>query len=360
MSDFILLRGEALNLTHLHIGTGRNIGNFYPTNDYIPANVIRGMLGNYLHEEHPRSFEETGISDDEEPTMFFKPAYFEGQKAVPASIRWCKGNEKHIIPSDNLICSVCQNEGKMIRGYLHLERSIEEKKLVSSSLESRKTIYTKCPIVKERHTSYAGDEDLSPYNIESIVPGLVFPFTIVIPKHLSNDIQVWLKEAGIFYGAGGFRSKGHGVLLFKFEDNTVDVKDYIIRRATELGEGNKLIVINSPTALRGKENNNYSIGFDKDVMKKEINTIVHRYGRMFDIQPTDNVNLSSVVFDETLIRGWTIKSHYHLKEMIPAIALGSSAIIDLDPRICALLEIFGLGLNNHINGDLYFIGSDSV
>jgi len=361
MNDHVILKGHIIALSHLHLGTGLNIGNFYPTHDHIPARVIRGMLGNYLHEERREYFEKTNIDNDKEPEIFFKPAFFKGQSAVPRLLHWCKGEKNHLLDKGQLSCASegRNNESKRKSGYFFPKRSIEERRFINGFLADKKTIYTKCPIIKERHTSPAGDEELAPFNIESIMPGVSFMFRCIVPGNLVEKIKIWLKEAGIFYGLGGFRSKGHGTVLFRFdEEKNEPVSDYIHRREKEL-EGKKvLLVVNSPLIIRNGDEK-YSVGFDKELIKAEIVRIIDTHSSVYNSTHNSSCIVYISSFCKTLVRGWTMKDYYHLRTLIPAVEAGSSAVIDLHPRACALLEVFGLGMNNHINGDVYFLGSDN-
>ncbi|RJS71532.1 MAG: hypothetical protein CW694_04950 [Candidatus Syntrophoarchaeum sp. WYZ-LMO15] len=326
----IILRGTIRAISPIHIGTV-GTGNYHPTLPYIPARTIRGMLGNYLFNEKRDLFEKLRIDDDENPSIHFKPALPEGSVASPLILRWCKRCGKLIEELDK-DCPECLQEGKK-RGGLMLEESLSSKKFRSP--EIRSSIDTKCPITRRGHTSPGERYSLSPYNIGALLPGSEFDLRCVLPGKYVDEVKDAFREAGIFYGIGGFRSKGYGMVEFDFTGEE-GIDGYIERRSSEFDGSSLLMVLNSPAIF--EEDSGYTIGLKERLLEEELG----------------KVRVIKQVFSEDRARGWEIKGGYRLGKIIPATGMGSSAIVRIDPERAARAEVYGIGSMRHIYGDVYF------
>lgn len=333
-----IIKAKITALSPLHIGTGRTEGTFHPCLDYIPARVLRGMLGNYLfnHEnnhENEGLFKYLKINRDEETNIFFKPALPENKVAMPKLLKWCKKCGKLLISGE---CGECLQEGKSRSGFVSLKELIEDKQIKKE--EENKSIITKCPIIRKTHTSPKPKEEektLSPYHIEAINKGARFDFWCVVKGNF--NLQEHLVNAGLFYGAGGFISRGYGTILFEeFEEKTEE--DYKKNLEKKFGLENKaLMVLNSPAIFKG-ENDKYRIGFDE------------KWGN------------GRAAISETLARGWEVNCDKkdkegisHIPELIPATAEGSCIEVDMDVEEQLNKMVEGIGEQKHIYGDVYFI-----
>lgn len=336
--DYSLLKGKITALEPIHIGTGKIIGNFNPSERYISAKVIRGMLGNYLHEEKSEELERTKIDDDDSPEIFFKPTLPEDTVAVPRNIMWCKRCKKLLGTEDQ--CEECGQEGKKEKGFMN-KTTLAEKKF--NKCEVKTTISTKCPINPKTLTSYEEEGGLSPYNIESIIPGTRFDFRLVLKNELIDEVKKWLKEAGIFYGVGGFRTRGYGSVAFNDWKRPIPAEEYIQQKVNEWDSKTLRLVLNSPGVfIKG-------------------NKAWVEFGEVFQADLRDKLGIDVGVsigcnFNKVAVKGWTAKNHkYYMSDIIPAIGAGSTCLLDIEPKDAAKLELLGIGSLHHIHGDVYFL-----
>ncbi|MFQ6128657.1 MAG: RAMP superfamily CRISPR-associated protein [Thermoplasmata archaeon] len=337
----ILLTGRLTAIEPLHLGSGVTIGTFSPTLSYIPARTLRGMLGNYLfHQDGKNLFRELCLSDDKNPGMWFKPSLPADSVASPLAIRWCKRCGR-ILDSDSC-CPDDYQEGSRKDGFV-LWKSFSDG--VYSEASVAKSISTKCPIHPERHATYTAEEELSPYNVEAILAGTVFDFRAVVPKDYLDSIKDSLWKAGIFYGVGGFRTRGYGMVRFEFHDQNESVEEYVRRRSKEIDE-NSLMVLNSPTVLR--KDGKYFVGLEEDVLNRYICSLAKTKG----VECKFTLKRSHIGVD--YVRGWRITQRSYVDKLVPALKQGCSAYVDVKPELAALLEVYGLGEMNHIHGDVYF------
>jgi len=342
----IILNGRITALEPLHIGNGITVGTFVQTLPYIPARSIRGMLGNYLFNEKKDLFEALRINDDGKPQLYFKPALPLGSVAAPLAFRWCK--------KCNSLLSVgeCPNdfhEGEKRGGFM-LRSSLKTKKFEPARIS--KSINTKCPINPQRHASYAEDEELSPYNIESIVAGTAFDFRLVLPKEFLKEVRDSLVESGVFYKIGGFRSRGYGMIKFDF-DGTESVSDFVKRRSIEI-QRDSWMVFNSPAVFQRKGSSRYFIGLTHEILYQYLSAIAERT----NVGSLDEIKLHHSIYKQTHVRGWKIAEKYYLDKILPAVDLGSTARLEIDPQMAAWLEVFGIGEMPHIYGDVYFLPAE--
>lgn len=325
----LILGGVLKAITPLHIGT-MGTGNYHPTLSYIPARTMRGMLGNYLFNQNTNLFDQIKIDNDKKPEIFFKSTLPKGSVASPLILKWCKRCKKLVGADNECKDEKCRHEGKKIGGFM-LKESFDEKRFLKDSLKM--AIDTKCPITRKGHTSPGADGKLSPYNIGILGAGSEFDFRCIVPEKYAEDVKDALNAAGFFYGIGGFRSKGYGMVEFEF-NNEERVEDYIERRISELS-GTLLMVLNSHAIF--KDEDGYLIGFKEDLLD------------------LGSVEIEKQVFSEDRARGWLIKGGYRLGRIIPATGLGSSAkVVDSDPMKAAEAEVYGVGKWKHIYGDVYF------
>lgn len=344
MMNETIVSAEITAITPIHIGTGVQVGTYHPTLNYIPARVLRGMLGNYLFNQHADLFKQLKISEDEDKTnILFKPAMPDGMITIPDALRWCKGCGR-LIGDDMKECTdeSCLQEGSKRTGFMS-KMELNQRKIESKT--PKKSITTKCPITRNGHTSPSERYALSPYHVQAIEKGSKFTFRCVM-KANANDVEKnldefrgYLEEAGLFYGIGGFRSRGYGSILF--DRFTIEsVEESVDKRMNELDES-ALLVLNSPAVFR--EGDKYCIGFREDMLKKYID---------------GNFKLGGCHFSETLVRGWTIKGKSRRDQIEPALDAGSCVEIELDTKIQADIEVHGIGEERHIHGDVYFLGRD--
>ena len=339
--DETIVSAEITAIAPIHIGTGLRVGTYHPTLNHIPARVLRGMFGNYLYNQQPDMFKKLKISEGEDRTnIFFKPALPDGMIAIPGALRWCKGCGR-LMEYDMKECTDenCLQEGSKRTGFMS-EMELNQRKIESKEL--KKAITTKCPITRSGHTSPSERYALSPYHVQAIGKGSKFTFRCII-KANANDVESgldefkgYLEEAGLFYGVGGFRSRGYGSIMFD-HFRVESALEFIDRRARELDES-ALLVLNSPAVF--KEGDRYCIGFREDVLKKYIGV---------------DFKLGRCHVSETLVRGWTIKGKSRLDQIEPALDMGSCAEIELDARVQAYLEVHGIGEQRNIHGDVYFL-----
>ena len=363
----IILSGRITALEPLHIGNGITVGTFVQTLSYIPARSIRGMLGNYLFNQKRDLFEALRIDDDREPQLYFKPSLPLGSVAAPLAFRWCKKCNRLLAVGE---CPNDFHEGEKRGGFM-LRSSLETKEF--KPVRISKSINTKCPINAQRHASYAEDEErspyniesvvagttsphseptplrLSPYNIESVVAGTAFDFRLVLPEEFLKEVKDALVEAGVFYKIGGFRSRGYGMIKFDFE-GTESVSDFVKRRSQEI-QRDSWMVFNSPAVFQRNGSSRYLIGLTSEILKPYLSAIAKRAG----IGSLGEIEVRHSSYKQTHVRGWKIAGKYYLDRILPAVDLGSTARLEIDPEVAAWLEVFGIGEMPHINGDVYFL-----
>ena len=343
--DEAIISADITAITPIHIGSGSPIGTYHPTLSHIPARVLRGMLGNYLYNQHNELFDQLRISEGEGKTnIFFKPAMPDGMVAIPHALRWCKGCEM-LMESNRNECTDenCLQEGSKRTGFMS-KLELNQRKIESNKL--KKVITTKCPITRSGHTSPSERYALSPYHVQAIEKGTKFTFRCVMKANASgvknhlDEFEGYLEAAGLFYGVGGFRSRGYGSILFE-NVRVESVDEFIDTRIRELDES-ALLVLNSPAVF--KKDDGYCIGFDKSVLGHYI---------------CGNFELERSHFSKTFVRGWTIKGKSRRDRIEPALDAGSCAEITLDPKVQAFIEVHGIGEGRHIHGDVYFIPRDN-
>lgn len=356
----IELNGSITALSSIHIGSGRSKGTFIKTLEYIPGRTIRGMLGFYLFKNDRQLFEATGINEEMDISkmgIFFKNAYpvadDRATVASPLLFRWCKNCDTLFEKGENecknkINNAPCLQEGTKYSGLMSSD-SIKERKLKREKPPSMQ-IETKCPITRSGHASMPENSDLSPYHIESISSGAKFGFRIFVKDELSDRIIEALKNAGTFYGIGGFRSRGYGSVRFDIAGKQ-DLGNKIQKRADEISAiDKKLLVVNSQMILRNGENS--VIGFD-DTFKKYAQLTLNSMGIKGNIDIVrDNARIS-----RSIARGWSLKNQNSLSSLIPCIAMGSCVGISGDAKALSALEAYGIGeMTNCGYGDVYITG----
>lgn len=348
----MIIKGLIRAIFPLHIGT-MGAGNYHPTLKYIPARTLRGMLGNYLFNTDKELFKKLKISDDEGSKILFKPALPKGSVASPLLLKWCKNPDcKRLFREKQKECSNdnCLQEGKEEGGFL-LNESYEEKRFKSPNIRTR--IDTKCPITRRRHTSPSERYKLAPYNIGAIEAGEEFDFRCVVEDAYVSNVKNGLKESGIFYGIGGFRSKGYGLVEFEFKKEEEEA-EYVKRRSSEL-EGSALLMVLNNEAIF-EDSDGYVIGFKEEILRNDLGNV------------KINHKEQKQKFSESKARGWMIergrgrrtKQGYGLDRIIPATGAGSSAIVEVDASKAAEAEIRGIGKWKSVYGDVYFRRWDDV
>src|SRR5574341_139171 len=307
----ILLEGLITAVSPLHIGSGRSKGTFIQTLDYIPGRTIRGMLGYYLYKNDRQLFDNIGIDEEKDISrmgIFFKNAYpaekDEATVASPLNLIWCKKCGA-LFERDEKECKShvnnkpCLHEGKKYPGLILL-KSLKEKKLIRPVSYSTK-IETKCPITRDRHASMPEESELKPHHIQSIEAGARFRFRMLVNNEFADTIIEALKNAGTFYGLGGFRSRGYGIVRFDIMEKS-DLKMKINKRAEEIsGMNSRLLVVNSQMIL--KKDRESVIGFDdtfKEYCSKTLNSIGVNGKISFDDPPDVKISLNTA-------RGWSYK-----------------------------------------------------
>ena len=340
--EFTVIRGKIKALSPVHVGSGRQTGTFYPTLQYIPGRTVRGMLGNYLFHEDTSLFSELNINatNPEDSGIFFKPSLPEGCLAVPRHIKWCKRCGKLLAGHE------CEDghEGDRKGGFI-IKESLRERELKKPKIST--SISTKCPIMRQCHSSPGSGDPLSPYNIEAIDRGTVFDFYGIVNKDLENDVIRSLREAGIAYGIGGFRSKGYGLICFD-DLQTIPREEYIHDKL----EGDWL-VLNSPGVFSDDSSTHYYVGFDEQAMLRYVDRNLRMTGNKGEI-----VFMKQQYIIPDFARGWSIEKRSNLDRIIPAVSQGSSVQVKIsDDAIRASLVLFGLGEMTHMGyGDIYFTG----
>ncbi len=334
-----IITAKITALSPLHPGTGRTEGTFHPCYDYIPARVLRGCIGNYLFNHERKLFNELRINKCAgETNIFFKSAFPENKVAMPRILKWCKGCNKLFLENDKECGNErCLQEGSSRSGFITLEELQNKQINIEDKDTNKKSIITKCPIIRETHTSPPEKGGLSPYSIEAINKGARFDFWCVVKGDF--DLQDHLENAGLFYGVGGFTSRGYGTVLFESNEYTKEeYKKELIEKFNKEECNETLMVLNSPAIFEG-DDENYIVGFDKN-----------KWG-----------NGKSAI-SETLARGWEVncdkkdkESISHITKLIPSTAQGSCIEVDktIEEQVNMMIE--GIGKDRHIYGDVYFI-----
>ena len=369
MVILIELAGTMITVSPLHIGTGKKRGTFSETREYIPGRAIRGMVGYHLHSNNFELFKNLRINEDNDmgkTGVFFKdalPIYInEKDSSVtkptvssPISLHWCK-KCKSLMKHRSTECSniingkKCLHEGKKITGFITKE-SMNTGELEKASVN--KTIATKCPITRGGHTSPGSDYALSPYHIESISQKTKFGFRCIVEDEFIDDIKDTLKEAGVFGGLGGYRSRGYGTVAFTdLKESHVD--DVIENRANELSQISKLIMVtNSPMII--KDGEVPIIGFDSHFCDYASKTFaLSGHDGVLKLKLDNDVTKQRIT--KGIASGWSIKNKNKVSEIIFCIGNGSCVEIDADTfKALAALEVFGVGeMTNSGYGDVYF------
>jgi CRISPR/Cas system CSM-associated protein Csm3 (group 7 of RAMP superfamily) len=336
----MIIRGLIRAISPLHIGTV-GVGNYHPTLRYIPARTLRGMLGNYLFNEDKELFEELRLSEDDGSEILFKSALPKGSLASPSILNWCKSCGR-LFGEEQTECSdeKCLQEGKERGGFI-LKESYDERKFIAPVVKTR--IDTKCPITRVGHTSPSERYKLAPYNIGVIEAGTEFDFRCVVKDEHVEEVKNALKDSGILYGIGGFRSKGYGFVEFEFEEDEKE-EDYVRMRSSELEGSALLMVLNSEAIF--EDSSGYVIGFKEEILKEDLGV----------------VKIVKQKFSESKARGWMIergrrwktKQGYGLDRILPATGIGSSALVEMEAQKAAEAELKGIGRWKSIYGDVYF------
>lgn len=335
----MILRGVLSAISPLHIGT-MGAGNYHPTLKYIPARTLRGMLGNYLFHTNQKLFKDLRITENNSSKLVFKPALPKDSLASPLILSWCKRCGK-LIEEEKEECTYCLHEGKGRGGFMQ-NASYDEKKFKPPTMKLR--IDTKCPITRRGHTSPSDRYELAPYNIGALNAGTEFDFRCIVADEYVAIVEEALKEAGILCGLGGFRSKGYGLVEFEFDKEEPEA-EYIEQRTSELTDSALLMVLNSEAIF--EDSGGYVIGFKPEILNKDLGT----------------VKIQKQKFSESKARGWMInrgvrkgnKNGYGLDRIVPATGLGSSALVEVDAaRKAAAAEVYGIGSEKSIYGDVYF------
>ncbi|MBE0521932.1 MAG: hypothetical protein IBX39_06665 [Candidatus Methanoperedenaceae archaeon] len=357
----IQLEGTITALSPLHLGSGRSKGTFIPTLPYIPGRTLRGMAGYYLFKNDRELFNDIGIDEENDISkmgIIFKNSYpvNNDKRSVfsPSSVEWCKkcGNllKKGETECDAIVDGMpCLNEGKKFSGLMDFDSHVNKK--LSTISGHFISIETKCPITRNGHTSMPENSALSPYHVESIGSGAKFRFRLLVKDEFADRIKEAFDRAGIFYGIGGFRSRGYGNVKFEFKESH-DVEALIEKRAGVLsGAGSKLLVANSDMVIREGD---YSIvGFDEHFLEYAQSTL-ESLGKNGIIKYSEPVEAK---VSEGTARGWSLKQKNSLSEIIRCIGAGSCVRISGDGEAMAVLETFGIGeMINCGYGDVYFTG----
>lgn len=359
----IQLEGIITTMSSLHIGKGKPKGTFVQTLDYIPGRTIRGMLGYYLYKNDMQLFKDIGIDEEDDISkmgIFFKNAYpiYDNDMTIasPLLFKWCKKCHTLFGMNDKECKKIkddrqCLHEGKKHSGLISIE-SIKNKELKIVKSYS-KQIETKCPITRAGHAGMGGADqgyELSPYYIESIPIGARFRLRIIVKNEFADKILTPLKNAGIFYGLGGFRSKGFGTIKFDITEKQ-DLDTKIKRRIEEISMmKSKLLIVNSHMILKKGEES--IIGFDDTFKEYSTNTL-----KSLGIEGNVDIDPSYEKVSSSITGGWSIKNRNSIAELIRCIEPGSCIKVSGDDNALAILETYGIG--NMINcgyGDVYIIG----
>ncbi|OPY38405.1 MAG: RAMP superfamily protein [Methanoregula sp. PtaU1.Bin051] len=360
-----LIEGIITAASPLHLGDGQSRGTFMPTLQYIPGRTLRGMVGYYLFKYKNDLFTKSGIGEEDnlgKMKVIFRNAYpvsKDGSRTVaaPLSVRWCK-KCGHQMPHDHSECDVrdkngrlCLHEGKKYSGLISVN-SFSSHILERPDMPSR-SIETKCPITRDRHSSPGGKEqgfDLSPYHIESIDAGAKFSFRMLVEDGLEREIIESLNEAAVIGGIGGFRSRGYGIITFG-NLRSAFLNDVIREKESRIPKSDKAtLVATAPMIL--KNGNISRIGFD-DLFIQRANEVLQVAGIQDTIALSEDPDPHVTT---TIARGWSLKYGNSLSELIPCIGMGSSANITATPRALATLDVFGIGEKiNYGYGEIYVL-----
>ncbi|PKL59046.1 MAG: hypothetical protein CVV34_00045 [Methanomicrobiales archaeon HGW-Methanomicrobiales-5] len=355
----IQLEGVITAISPLHIGSGRSKGTFIQTLDHIPGRTLRGMLGYYLFKNDKQLFDSIGIDEEKDISkmgIFFKNAYpvenDEMTVASPLNLRWCKKCGA-LFEKDERECKgsvnnkPCLHEGKKHAGFILL-KSLKEKKLKPISQPTK--IETKCPITRDKHASMPADSELKPYHIQSIDSGARFGFRMLVRDEFADKIIEALRNAGTFYGVGGFRSRGYGSVRFDITGKT-DMNEVLAKRTDEISKmSSKLLIVNSQMILR--DGNESIIGFDETFLEYSSNVLksIGLAGKINFVENTGKISTG-------IARGWSLKNNNSLSELIPCINAGSCINVSGDAQALSALEAYGIGeMINCGYGDVYVTG----
>lgn len=354
------IEGIIRTVSPVHLGTGRSQGTFLPTLDYIPGRTIRGMLGYYLFKKNRELFNKSGIGEYKDPSkikIHFRNAYpvsKEGETVCsPLSLKWCKRCNS-LMDEDDFFCrkkgsdgSSCLHEGKKRTGFIS-DTSFSTG-IFQKPDEIRKTITTKCPIIRGTHTSPGSADDgydLSPYHIQAIAKGQKFRFRILVnsdDEAFVNALQNALVESSLYAGLGGFRSRGYGIISFEdlLSRNLADFVGQRREQLEPLNGSNAVLVMNAPLILRN--GNDSVIGFnDKNqTFQEKANAVLTTVHATTQLQLNDQ---GKVTLGWDIARGWSLEKENPVDELIPCISAGSTIPICItDTGVIAALEVFGLG-----------------
>lgn len=361
--EMVLVEGTITAISPLHLGTGRKTGTFVPTLRYIPGRTLRGMLGYWLYKNDRELFNKSGINEDSDHGkmgIFVKNAYPLEQKLLPvyapSTLMWCKRcgtllpEGAHECPaSENNV--PCLHEGKRYQGLI-ISTSLKDRKLHSVASVKTRT-ETKCPITRNAHTSPGSKEegyDLSPYHVESLLSGTQFGFRILFRQSLADPCIDALKQAGIFAGIGGLRSRGYGSIRINNEIKRTPVGEWIENRAKEIKEMNRLLLVLNAPAIVLKEREAH-LGF-AETFFETVRTSLSTHGFNGSIT---RVAGGPQKVNRDIARGWSLKHGNTLAPLIPCTGPGSCIEVHADPEACASLEAYGCGyMTNCGYGDLYF------
>ncbi len=338
-----IITGKIVNDSPLHLGSGKKMGNFRPTLKYIPGRALRGMIGNFLFHNDKELFKEIKIEADSplETKILFKPGMPNNGVSIPLNLSICKKCKKII---KEKLCLECLNETVQTSG-IALKENLQLQSILDKILLTT-TISTHAPI--ERKTHSTTEHKLKPYNIESINRGYSFVFRIVCDSDYSLKVVEILNDAGEFYGLGGFRSKGFGIIQFK-NVTTIPIKDWM----AELPTG-KWLVANSEIIFHKNSEKNF-IGFVTEIILNYIKKSLEILGENSTL--IKELKIEKQFFKSVVARGWTIKGKSRLDVLEPAIIAGSTAEIEITDKLQQILSTVGLGEKTHMGyGDIYFWG----
>ncbi len=318
------------------------------------------MLGYYLYKNDRQLFDDIGIDEEKDISkmgIFFKNAYpvdkDEITIASPLIFRWCKKCDT-LLERDEKECGIvinnvpCLHEGKKYSGFMALE-SVGDKKLKRQKVYS-KQIETKCPITRTGHASMPEGSELSPYHVESISAGARLRFRILVKDDFVDKTIEALKNAGTFYGLGGFRSRGYGSVRFDIVERS-DLNTKTAKRAEEISTmKSRLLVANSQMILT--KDGESIIGFD-DAFKEYAGKTLHAIGMNGKI----DIDLNDAKVSSSIARGWSFKNQNSVSELTHCIGHGSCVRVSGDGEALAALEAYGIGeMINCGYGDVYIIG----
>ncbi len=362
----IELTGRIKTVSPVHIGTGKKTGTFAKTLGYLPGRTLRGMVGYYLYNNDRELFNRLKLSEDKDMSntgIFFKDAlpFFTNKNsellptiACPIVLKWCKKCH-HLIEDEKEGCKnlvdekECLQEGKKLVGYI-TPQSLDKGILEEGSVQRH--ISTKCPITRNGHTSPGSDYELSPYNVEGIVPGSWFGFKCIVEDEYAEDIKEALNRAGVFSGIGGYRSRGYGTIVFS-DLQERSVADIIEERKAAISDLNEVMLV-SNSQLILKKGGGSVIGFD-DTFEEYSSKVPHlNSGGICQVSCDDNGPRQRL--SRGTARGWSIKNENKVSEIIKCIGSGSCVQVKGDPEDLAIMEVYGVGeMTNSGYGDVYFM-----